>query len=94
MCFLHALLGVLDFDNAEYGLLNCSDGPTSKNDRTFCMTSTLDRLDHAPVRPGRCDQKVHFGYASEEICIKLFEHLYTKTPDELLESRRGDPSSM
>jgi hypothetical protein len=43
---------------------------------------------HAPVRPGRCNQKVHFGYASEEICIKIFEHLYTKTPDEMLESRR------
>jgi hypothetical protein len=54
MCFLHALLGILDFDNAEYGLLNCLDGATSKDGRTFCMTSnTLGRLDHAPVKPGR-----------------------------------------
>lgn len=68
------------------GLLNCLDGPTSKDGRIVCMTSnTADSLDPALVRPGRCDQKVHFGYASEEICIKLFEHLYTKTPDELVE---------
>ena len=68
------------------GLLNCLDGPTSKDGRIFCMTSNApDSLDPALVRPGRYDQKVHFGYVSEEVCIKLFEHLYTKTPDELLE---------
>jgi chaperone BCS1 len=68
------------------GLLNCLDGPTSKDGRILCMTSNSpDNLDPALVRPGRCDQKVHFGYANEEICVKLFEHLYTKTSDELLE---------
>jgi chaperone BCS1 len=68
------------------GLLNCLDGPTSKEGRIVCMTSNApDSLDPALIRPGRCDQKVLFGYANEEICIKLFEHLYTKTPDELIE---------
>jgi chaperone BCS1 len=68
------------------GLLNCLDGPTSRDGRIICMTSNApDNLDPALVRPGRCDKKIHFGYANEEICVKLFVHLYTKTPDELLE---------
>jgi chaperone BCS1 len=68
------------------GLLNCLDGPTSKDGRIVCMTSNApDSLDPALIRPGRCDQKVLFGYANQEICTKLFEHLYTKTPDELVE---------
>jgi len=68
------------------GLLNNIDGPLSKDGRVVCMTSNApDNLDPALIRPGRCDQKVLFGYANEEICIKLFEDLYTKTPDELVE---------
>jgi chaperone BCS1 len=68
------------------GLLNCLDGPTSKDGRIVCMTTNApDSLDPALIRPGRCDQKVLFGYANEEICIKLFEHLYTKTPAELVQ---------
>lgn len=68
------------------GLLNCLDGPTSRDGRILCMTSNApDSLDPALVRPGRCHKKVHFSYASDEVCIKLFEHLYTKTSDELLE---------
>jgi chaperone BCS1 len=68
------------------GLLNCLDGPKSKDGRIVFMTSNApDSLDPALVRPGRCDQKVLFGYANQEICIKLFEHLYTKTPNELIE---------
>jgi chaperone BCS1 len=69
------------------GLLNCLDGPTSKDGRIVCMTSNApDSLDPALIRPGRCDQKVLFGYDSKEICIKLFNHLYTRTPDEMVES--------
>jgi chaperone BCS1 len=68
------------------GLLNCLDGPTSKDGRVVCMTTNApNSLDPALIRPGRCDQKVLFGYANEEICIKLFEHLYTKTPAELVQ---------
>lgn len=52
------------------GLLNRLDGPTSKDGRIVCMTSNApDSLDPALVRPGRCDHKVLFGYASEEICV-------------------------
>lgn len=40
-----------------------------------------DSLDSALVRSGRCDVKILFGYASTEICIKLFVHLYTKKPE-------------
>jgi chaperone BCS1 len=76
------------------GLLNCLDGPTSKDGRIVCMTSNLpDNLDPALIRPGRCDQKVLFGYANEEICIKLFKHLYTKTPEELTEGETS-PSAL
>lgn len=78
-----------DFDRTPLtlsGLLNCIDGPASKDGRIICMTSNApDSLDPALVRPGRCDAKVLFGYASEEICVKLFEHLYMKRSDELLE---------
>lgn len=67
------------------GMLNCLDGPTSKDGRIVCMTSNApDSLDAALVRPGRCDRKVLFGYASEEMCLKLFTHLYTKMPEKLL----------
>ena len=68
------------------GLLNCIDGPMSKDGRIICLTTNApDSLDPALVRPGRCDHKVLFGYASEEISAQLFEHLYTKRPDELVE---------
>ena len=68
------------------GLLNCIDGPMSKDGRIICLTTNApDSLDPALVRPGRCDHKVLFGYASKEISTQLFEHLYTKRPDELVE---------
>lgn len=68
------------------GLLNCLDGPTSRDGRIVCMTTNApDSLDPALIRPVRCDKKVLFGHANEEICIRLFEHLYTKTPEELAE---------
>jgi chaperone BCS1 len=67
------------------GLLNCIDGPMSKDGRIICLTSNApDSLDPALVRPGRCDHKVLFGYTSEEISTQLFQHLYTKRPDELV----------
>jgi hypothetical protein len=68
------------------GLLNCIDGPMSRDGRIVCLTSNApDSLDPALVRPGRCDHKILFGYASEEISTQLFEHLYTKRSDELVE---------
>lgn len=55
------------------------------------MTSNSpDSLDPALIRPGRCDQKILFGYVSEEVCIKLFLHLYTKNADEMV----GDEASV
>jgi chaperone BCS1 len=67
------------------GLLNCLDGPMSKDGRILCMTSNhRDSLDPALVRAGRCHQNVHFGNVSAEICETLFEHLYTERPDELV----------
>lgn len=72
------------------GLLNCLDGPMSKDGRIVCMTTNApDSFDPALIRAGRCDHRVHFGYVSEEICIQLFTHLYTKRPDELV----GDETS-
>lgn len=70
------------------GLLNCIDGPMLKDGRIICLTTNApDSLDPALVRPGRCDHKVLFGYASEEISAQLFEQLYTKRPDELVEGK-------
>lgn len=67
------------------GLLNCIDGPMSRDGHIICLTTNApDSLDPALVRPGRCDHKVLFGYASEEISTQLFEHLYIKRPDELV----------
>lgn len=67
------------------GLLTCIDGPMSKDERIICLTSNApDSLDPALIRSGRCNHKVLFGYASGEISTRLFKHLYTKRPDELI----------
>lgn len=67
------------------GLLNCIDGPISKDGRIICLTTNApDSLDPALVRLGRCDHKVMLRYTSDEISTQLFEHLYTKQSDELL----------
>jgi len=68
------------------GLLNCIDGSMSKDGRTICLIANApDSLDPALIRPGRCDHKVLSEYTSEEISTQLFEHRYTKRPDELAE---------
>lgn len=68
------------------GLLNYLDGPMSKDGRIVCITTNApDKLDRALIRPGRCDSTVHFGYASTEVCTKLFEHLHTKRADEMVQ---------
>ena len=68
------------------GLLNCLDGPMSKDGRIICLTTNApDNLDPALIRAGRCDHRVHFGYVSTEISVRLFTHLYTKRPEELVD---------
>ena len=65
------------------GLLNCIDGPCSKDGRIVIMTSnTPDSLDSALVRPGRIDMKVYFGDASTEVLMKMFKRIYTKTSQD------------
>jgi len=67
------------------GLLNIIDGPCSKDGRILLMTSNApDSLDPALVRSGRCDRQALFGYAGREVCEKLFTHIYTKLPSEMV----------
>jgi mitochondrial chaperone BCS1 len=41
------------------GLLNCLDGVGLQEGRLLIMTTNyIDRLDDAPIRPGRVDRKV------------------------------------
>jgi chaperone BCS1 len=66
------------------GLLNCLDGPCSVDGRLLCMTSNApDSLDPALVRPGRCDQKILFGYTCPEVSAEMFKQIYIKSPAEL-----------
>ena len=68
------------------GLLNVLDGIHSREGMITIMTSnTPDSLDQALVRPGRCDQKILFSYASREVNAKLFRHIFEKTEEERVE---------
>eukprot|EP00818_Percolomonas_sp_WS_P005355 CAMPEP_0117444330 /NCGR_PEP_ID=MMETSP0759-20121206/5183_1 /TAXON_ID=63605 /ORGANISM="Percolomonas cosmopolitus, Strain WS" /LENGTH=743 /DNA_ID=CAMNT_0005236389 /DNA_START=1176 /DNA_END=3407 /DNA_ORIENTATION=- len=49
------------------GLLNALDGVAAQEDKLFFMTTNhIDKLDPALLRPGRCDVKVRFDYASKQ----------------------------
>lgn len=73
------------------GLLNVLDGIHSKEGHVTIMTSNSpDSLDPALVRPGRIDRKVLFGYASEEVIKKLFVHIFSKAPEELLAGEKAE----
>ena len=75
------------------GLLNVLDGIHSKEGHVTIMTSNSpDSLDPALVRPGRIDRKVLFGYASREVIGKLFVHIFSKAPEELLEGEKDGES--
>ena len=65
------------------GMINVLNGPASKDGRIVLMTSNApDSLDSALIRPGRCDRKILFGYAGTEICVKLFTHIHSASPEE------------
>ncbi|KAK4574065.1 hypothetical protein LTR86_001826 [Recurvomyces mirabilis] len=66
------------------GLLNVLDGINSGEGRITIMTSNSpDSLDPALVRPGRIDDKILFGYASRQVAMKLFTHIFKKSVEEL-----------
>ena len=68
------------------GLLNAIDGMHSVEGRILIMTSNNpDSLDEALVRRGRIDRSVLFGYATRDVSAELFEHVFVKSADELLE---------
>lgn len=68
------------------GLLNASDGVSATEGRVLIMTSNApEALDEALVRRGRVDRKIFFGPASKEVAARLFEHVFVKDDDELLE---------
>ncbi|KAI9691364.1 MAG: hypothetical protein M1820_009701 [Bogoriella megaspora] len=61
------------------GLLNAIDGAVAKEGRILIMTTnTPDDLDSALIRPGRVDERVHFGNASKEVVVKLFKRVFSQ----------------
>jgi chaperone BCS1 len=72
------------------GLLNCLDGPCSKDGRLVCITTNApNNLDPALIRPGRIDSRIHFDYANHEVSALLLEHIFTRTADEIANGDRG-----
>jgi mitochondrial chaperone BCS1 len=56
------------------GLLNALDGVAAPEGRIVVMTTNhLEKLDAALIRPGRTDVKVHFGNATTDQALRLFE---------------------
>ncbi|KAK5128052.1 hypothetical protein LTR85_005169 [Meristemomyces frigidus] len=67
------------------GLLNVLDGVRAAEGRILIMTSnTPDNLDEALIRRGRVDQRILFGPASKEVLIRLFEHIFYKSAEEVV----------
>lgn len=78
------------------GLLNVLDGVRAAEGRILIMTSnTPDSLDEALIRQGRVDKKTLFGPASKEVAITLFEHIFCKKEEELLDDEKApDPENI
>lgn len=59
------------------GLLNALDGMQTPSGVMFFMTTNhVDKLDHALLRPGRTDVKMHIGSATEEQKYGLYKRFF------------------
>lgn len=59
------------------GLLNAIDGVASQESRMFFMTTNhIEKLDAALLRPGRCDMKCKFDYASKNQIRRMYQRFY------------------
>jgi chaperone BCS1 len=71
------------------GLLNAIDGVASQEDGKilFMTTNHIEKLDPALIRPGRCDVKIEFKYASKRQIGTYFHKFYARhaNVDELTE---------
>jgi chaperone BCS1 len=65
------------------GLLNAIDGVASSSGVIMFMTTNHpEKLDPALTRAGRCDQKIHVGYADQDQMKRLFLHFYPGVPED------------
>jgi chaperone BCS1 len=59
------------------GLLNAIDGTGAKEGHVLFMTTNhVEKLDPALIRPGRCDRKWEFSYATGNQAARLFERFF------------------
>jgi chaperone BCS1 len=65
------------------GLLNAIDGVASQEDGKllFMTTNHIEKLDPALIRPGRCDVKIEFRYASKQQIGTYFAKFYSSETD-------------
>lgn len=60
------------------GLLNALDGVAASEERIIFMTTNHpEKLDAALIRPGRVDQKIYIGNATETQAYTMFLRFYT-----------------
>jgi len=69
------------------GLLNSIDGIAAPESGRllFMTTNHIERLDPALIRPGRCDVKVEFTYATRQQMKGAFLHFYKNATEEQAE---------
>ena len=67
------------------GLLNALDGiSVGRSHIVFMSTNNLDALEESVCRPGRCDVKIHLGYATREQVRTMTSHFFPgATPAQL-----------
>ena len=63
-------------------ILNCMDGVFYREGLvTMITTNHIDQLDHALLRPGRIDKRVHIPRPDEKLALEYIENFYdVKTP--------------
>lgn len=70
------------------GLLNALDGVAASEERIIFMTTNhVERLDAALIRPGRVDQRMYIGNATETQAYQMFLRFY---PNDELAARFCD----
>lgn len=58
-------------------ILNTLDGVLEQYGRIVIITTNfLNRLDDALIRPGRIDEKIHFGKCTKNMCRDIIENFY------------------
>ena len=59
------------------GLLNALDGVFTPEGRIVIMTTNHpEKLDAALIRPGRCDLRIHMGYADSDMASQMYARFF------------------